>query len=82
MNALCSLYMTRGYKSASWQPRSFIQQGEQYAVADIQWCIEWDQEPPWLFATTYNLVCTVQGWKVLLCTAYEEDKLAQVENAA
>ena len=33
------------------------------------------------FNTTYNLVRTEEGWRVLLCTAYAEDKLFQKSTA-
>jgi hypothetical protein len=76
MVALCALYGENGYAAATFEPVAFIAQGENYAVADISWCIERSgQREPWRFNTTYNLMRTAGGWRVLLCTAYGEKKL-------
>jgi uncharacterized NTF2-like protein DUF6841 len=76
MIALCDLYRERGYESASFEPGMFLQQGEDFAVADVRWHIRWRAtQEPWRFNTTYNLVRTKEGWRVLLCTAYSESKL-------
>jgi hypothetical protein len=81
MVALCELYRENGYASATFEPVTFLAQGENYAVADISWNIERSgQREPWRFNTTYNLMRTAEGWRVLLCTAYSERKLnAQLE---
>jgi hypothetical protein len=76
MVALCELYRERGYESASFEPGVFLPQGEDFAVADLQWRIHWGTgQEPWRFNTTYNLVRTQEGWRVLLCTAYTENEL-------
>ena len=76
MVALCALYRKNGYVSASFEPAAFLAQGENYAVADISWNIERSgQREPWRFNTTYNLMRTAEGWRVLLCTAYSEKSL-------
>jgi ketosteroid isomerase-like protein len=76
MIALCDLYRERDYESASFEPGVFLQQGEGFAVADLRWHIRWGGgQEPWRFNTTYNLVRTKEGWRVLLCTAYSESKL-------
>jgi hypothetical protein len=83
MAALCELYRKKGYARANFDATSFIPQGDRYAIADLRWSIEWaSTEEPWVFNTTYNLVRTDQDWKVLLCTAYQEDKLFQQAGAA
>lgn len=76
MVALCSLYSAGGYVTARFEPTAFLAQGEAFAIADLQWHIDRsaDQEP-WVFNTTYNLIRTGAGWRVLLCTAYSEKKL-------
>ena len=43
--------------------------------ADLRWTIEWRDGQPWRFNTTYNLVRSADGWRVLLCTAYTEARL-------
>ena len=77
MVALCELYRANGYVSAEFEQVAFLPQGENFAVADISWNIERSAEQePWRFNTTYNLMRTSEGWRVLLCTAYSENKLS------
>ena len=76
MVALCDLYRANGYKQASFEPSQFIAQGREFAVADVAWTIEREAgAEPWRFHTTYNLRLTTDGWRVILCTAYEEQRL-------
>ena len=76
MVALCALYRSNGYKRASFEASHFIAQGPDFAVADIAWTIEREAgAEPWHFHTTYNLRRTADGWRVVLCTAYEEKRL-------
>ena len=83
MTALCKLYQDKGFVRADFEPHRFIDQGANYAVADVQWRIDWSGgQEPWRFKTTYNLVRTAQGWKVLLCTAYSEAALFSAASAA
>lgn len=83
MTALCELYRQKGYARAAFEATSFMAQGDRYAIADLRWRIDWTQaDEPWIFNTTYNLVRTDRGWEILLCTAYQEDKLFQEAGAA
>jgi hypothetical protein len=83
MVALCKLYKDKGFIRADFEPCQFIDQGEEHAVADLQWQIDWNEgQEPWRFKTTYNLVRTERGWKVLLCTAYSEAALHRATSAA
>ena len=83
MNALCKMYKDKGFVSADFEPCQFIDQGAKYAIADVQWRIDWSGgQEPWSFKTTYNLVRTEQGWQVLLCTAYSEAALFNAAGAA
>ena len=82
MVSLCTQYRERGYEAAEFEPSAFLQQGENYAIADLRWKIIWSSgTAPWHFNTTYNLVRTAEGWRVLLCTAYSEAQLHR-ESAA
>jgi hypothetical protein len=82
MVALCSLYRERGYAAAEFEPGAFLRQGENYAIVDLSWKINWSSgATPWQFNTTYNLVRAEEGWRVLLCTAYSEAQLHR-ESAA
>jgi ketosteroid isomerase-like protein len=76
MVALCELYRENGYASARFEPVAVLAQGDNHVVVDVSWHIERSGErEPWRFNTTYNLMRTAQGWRVLLCTAYSEKKL-------
>jgi hypothetical protein len=75
MVALCDLYRENGYVSAEFKPVAFIAQGEQFGVADLEWKIHWREKEPSRFNTTYNLMRSSRGWRVLLRTAYSEEKL-------
>ena len=76
MVALCALYRANGYKRAHFQPNQFMSQGTDFAVADVAWTIAREAgAEPWCFHTTYNLRRTAEGWRVVLCTAYEEKRL-------
>ena len=76
MVALCTMYRERGYSAAEFESGAYLPQGENYAIADLRWKINWSAGgEPWAFNTTYNLVRTEEGWRVLLCTAYSEAQL-------
>lgn len=81
MHALCDLYRQHGYVRASFEERTFVEQGADFAIADIKWRIERNAQAPWEFATTYNLMRQQGQWKVLLCTAYSEQRLSSNERA-
>ena len=76
MVALCALYRENGYVSAEFEPVAFIAQGEHFGVADLAWRIGWREKEPSRFNTTYNVMRTGEGWRVLLCTAYSEQRLS------
>ena len=75
MVALCALYRENGYVSAEFEPVAFIAQGENFGVADLAWKIQWREKEPSRFNTTYNVMRTGDGWRILLCTAYSEQRL-------
>ncbi|WP_255991138.1 hypothetical protein [Chitinolyticbacter albus] len=76
MFALCALYREHGYAGATYDVVAYLPQGEQGAVLDVAWKISrHGGSAPWCFHTTYNLLHTQTGWRVLLCTAYEEQRL-------
>ncbi|MDW5417167.1 MULTISPECIES: hypothetical protein [unclassified Iodobacter] len=72
MQELCQWYTEQGFLKASFKINQLFLQGTQHAIVDIDWQIERKQPAPWQFHTTYNLIQTPQGWRILLCTAYEE----------
>ena len=77
MVALCDLYRAKGFIEATCDPAAFLPQGENFAVVDLAWTIRWSAgQAPSRFNTSYNLMRTPDGWRVLLCTAYGERRLA------
>lgn len=83
MEALCRLYQGQGFVAADFETAELRRQGDRHAFADLQWRITWNQgQAPWVFHTSYNLVLTDEGWKVLLCTAYSEDRLVLAAQSA
>ena len=47
-----------------------------FAIADLGWTVQrTGGQAPWSFHTTYNLARTPAGWRILLCTAYQEQPL-------
>lgn len=82
MDALCALYREHGFAASHFDIAAFIPQGNDHAVADLAWTIErTDGQDAWCFHTTYNLVRRGRGWRVLLCTAYQEEALAPKDEA-
>jgi hypothetical protein len=83
MVALCDIYREKGFVRAEFEPGQYIDQGENHAVADVLWQVDWSgEQEPWRFNTTYNLVRTPEGWRVLLCTAYSEVALHKARSDA
>jgi hypothetical protein len=76
MVALCRQYQQGGYAVASHVPLALVAQGDNFAFVTLAWTItRHADQPPWQFNTAYNLARTAAGWRVLLCTAYDEKKL-------
>jgi hypothetical protein len=76
MANLCRLYADNGFVSAVFEPVAFINQGHDFAVADLSWSIARTRGlEPLRFKTTYNLMRTADGWRVFLSTAYQEKTL-------
>ncbi|WP_148716564.1 hypothetical protein [Chitinolyticbacter meiyuanensis] len=76
MVALCALYREQGYATAGYELVAYLPQGLHGAFVTLAWQItRRDGLPPWRFHTAYNLLHTAAGWHVLLCTAYDEQRL-------
>jgi len=73
MVALCDLYRARGFAEARCESLDVVDQPPAHAFADVLWTIHRQGGlPPWRFRTSYNLRREAGQWRVLLCTAYEE----------
>ena len=71
MERLLTYYRNNGYRSASLAIEHTREQGADYVTVDVLWTIERDG-PPWRFHTGYTLRRSSEGWKAVVCTAYEE----------
>lgn len=74
MRALCELYASAGPHEWSFELRRLEPLGEHHAFALVAWTMrrpsgEFMQH----FATGYQLGRTSHGWRVLFCTAFQEN---------
>ncbi len=82
MLALCGVYREAGFARTEFELMAVHSLGAQFAWTDVQWTIyRQDDSVLQRFRTAYHLIHTVQGWRVLMCTAYQED-LAAMRGAA
>ena len=72
MDKLVALYRDGGYAGASFVIEGRLPQGEDGATVNIAWTIARHDAVPWRFRTGYTLHRFADGWKIVLCTAYEE----------
>lgn len=72
MQALTGLYRDKGFSAATYVIDALLPQGADDAVVNLLWTVERRQGPQWRFRTGYNLRRFGDGWKIVLCTAYEE----------
>lgn len=74
MHALCEVYADAGPHEWHFELRRLEPLGSHHAFARVAWTLrrpagEFMQH----FLTGYQLGLTVAGWRVLFCTAYQED---------
>jgi hypothetical protein len=71
----CVLWTTREQVQSNMEGLvRLMMQGPDDAVADVLWTIRRGAAAPWRFHTGYNLHRTAEGWRILLCTAYDEQR--------
>ncbi|MEO8383597.1 MAG: hypothetical protein ABI583_00035 [Betaproteobacteria bacterium] len=70
--ALCAQYAASGFQRADFRERSYVQQGNDFCVADLAWEITRSDQAAQRFNTSYSLRRTSETWKVFCVTAYEE----------
>jgi membrane-bound lytic murein transglycosylase MltF len=74
MAALCEVYRQADFASTDFELKATQPLGPQFAFADVQWTMRRaDDTVLQRFDTAYQLIRTQQGWRVLLCTAYQEN---------
>jgi len=81
MMALCEVY--RGVDEHGWtfELREHIPLGANHAFCHVAWAMTRGEETLQRFATGYQLGQFDNGWRVLFCTAYQEN-LSETKNHA
>lgn len=72
MATLVAHYRANGFVRADFDLDRLLEQGRDDAVVDVEWTIDRGPEPAWRFRTGYNLRRFSAGWRIVFCTAYEE----------
>lgn len=72
MEALCAHYRAQGFETATFVPDAVIDQRPRHAVVNLRWTVCYRGAESRSFHTTYNLRRETDGWRILVCTAYEE----------
>lgn len=72
MAKLVAHYRASGFVAAGFTLDRLVEQGPDNAVVDAIWTIERGPEPMWRFRTGYNLRRFDAGWRIVFCTAYQE----------
>jgi ketosteroid isomerase-like protein len=73
MRALTDHYRSDGFDHATFEARDVIQLHRDSAIVDISWVIDRAGAPAKRqFGTAYNLKRDEHGWRITVCTAYEE----------
>jgi hypothetical protein len=76
MRQLCQAYRRAGYRRASYEAVAAVARGDAHAVVDLEWTVERDAAlPRWRFRTGYDVMRQANGWRIVLCVAYEEAPL-------
>lgn len=75
--ALCEWYRQCGFARTDFEVLHHQPLGPSHATVHLAWTI-WHQDGRVLqaFNTHYQLIKQAQGWRVLLCTAYQENMAA------
>lgn len=82
MHALCGIYRDVGPHTWSYEIRDHVALGPQHAFTHVAWTLSRASgEVLQRFCTGYQLADLPAGWKVLFCTAYQED-LSETRNHA
>lgn len=81
MVALCAVYRGVGEHAWAFELIDPVPLGANHAFANVRWTMTRCGEMVQCFATAYQLGRFDNGWRVLFCTAYQED-LAQAHHAA
>ncbi len=73
MERLLAYYRANHFEEADFAVEQMMVQGHGDAVVNLLWIIKRDGgNPPWRFHTGYNLRRFGDGWRIIMCTVYEE----------
>ena len=73
MRALTAYYRSDGFDHATFETRAVVQLRRDSVFVDISWAIDRTGDlATRQFGTAYNLERNEQGWRIIVCTAYEE----------
>ena len=73
MVALCEVYRGVGEHAWTFELREHVPLGAHHAFCHVAWTLTRSNETLQRFATGYQLGLLPTGWRVLFCTAYQED---------
>ena len=83
MQALCGVYREVGPHGWAFEIRDHVPLGLNHAFANVAWTLQRASgEVLQQFCTGYQLGQVPGGWKVLFCTAYQEDLSETRKHAA
>jgi hypothetical protein len=73
MRALTEHYRADGFERANFEPRNVIRPHRDSAIVDLAWVIDRAGHlAKRQFGTAYNLKRNEHGWRITVCTAYQE----------
>ena len=82
MVALCEVYRGAGEHVWTFDLREHVPLGANHAFCHVAWTMTRGAETVQSFATGYQLGrLATDGWRVLFCTAYQED-ISEIKNHA
>lgn len=75
MQALCAVYRDLGPHAWTFEIRDHIPLGANHGFSHVAWTLRraGDELPLQQFCTGYQLARLAHGWRVMFCTAYQED---------
>ena len=73
MRALTAYYRADGFDHATFEVRDVLRLERDSVIVDISWVIDRTGDPAQRqFGTAYNLKRNEHGWRIAVCTAYQE----------
>lgn len=67
-------YLESGFMRSEYDIKSYLLQGPQLAVVDLEWTLEKKNLPPQHLRSTYNLRRLGGAWRIWVATTYQESE--------